>query len=74
MEAFFALEFDSQIMKKVFYVILSMLSFAASAQTTGSIVGKLLDREMNDEPLPFANILIKGTTRELPQTLMDYIG
>lgn len=71
MEAFFALEFDSQIMKKVFYVILSMLSFAASAQTTGSIVGKLLDREMNDEPLPFANILIKGTTKG---TTSDFDG
>ena len=34
----------------------------ASAQQTGSVVGKITDKEMNDEPLPFANVLIKGTT------------
>lgn len=31
--------------------------------TTGSIVGKITDKEMNDEPLPFANIFIKNTTK-----------
>jgi len=31
-------------------------------QNQGSIAGKLIDKEYNDEPLPFANILIKGTT------------
>ncbi|MBS9464019.1 TonB-dependent receptor [Flagellimonas sp. 389] len=30
--------------------------------TTGSIVGKLTDKELNNEPLAFANVLIKGTT------------
>ncbi len=34
-----------------------------SAQDTGSIAGKLTDKELNNEPLPFANILIKGTTK-----------
>lgn len=34
-----------------------------SAQDTGSIAGKLIDKENNDDPLPFANILIKGTTK-----------
>ena len=29
---------------------------------TGSIAGKLIDKEYNNEPLPFANVLIKGTT------------
>lgn len=33
-----------------------------SSQSTGSIAGVLTDQEMNGEPLPFANILIKGTT------------
>lgn len=28
----------------------------------GSIVGKLTDKELNNEPLAFANVLIKGTT------------
>ena len=44
--------------------LLSLLLFASafiSAQT-GSIVGKLTDQEYNNEPLPFANVLIKGTT------------
>lgn len=31
-------------------------------QNKGSIAGKLTDKEYNNEPLPFANILIKGTT------------
>ncbi len=34
-----------------------------SAQDTGSIAGNLTDKELNNEPLPFANILIKGTTK-----------
>ena len=58
-------------MKKALYVILFTLSLAASAQTTGTIVGKVTDREMNDEPLPFANILIKGTTKG---TTSDFDG
>ena len=41
-------------MKKALYVILFTLSLAASAQTTGAIKGLVTDREMNDEPLPFA--------------------
>ena len=40
-----------------------MATFAQlSAQETGSIAGKLIDKEVNDEPLAFANVLIKGTT------------
>ena len=31
-------------------------------ETTGSIVGKLTDKEMAGEPLPFANVIIKGTS------------
>ena len=46
---------------------LSLLAFQFSvifafAQETGGVVGKLLDAELNNEPLAFANILIKGTT------------
>ncbi len=29
----------------------------------GSIVGKVLDKEVNNDPLPFSNITIKGTTK-----------
>lgn len=37
----------------------------------GSIDGKLTDKEMNGEPLPFANVLIKGTSIG---TTTDYDG
>ena len=46
-------------------ITLLFLMFSATtlfAQNTGSIVGKLTDKEYNNDPLPFANILIKGTT------------
>lgn len=42
-----------------------------SAQQNGSIVGKLTDKELNNEPLPFANVLIKGTTKG---TTSDFDG
>lgn len=41
------------------------------AQETGSIVGILTDKEVNNEPLPFANVLIKGTTKG---TTTDFDG
>lgn len=41
------------------------------AQETGSIIGKLTDKEVNDEPLAFANVLIKGTTKG---TTSDFDG
>ena len=34
-----------------------------NGQETGSIVGTITDKEVNNEPLPFANVLIKGTTK-----------
>ncbi|WP_038532975.1 TonB-dependent receptor [Formosa agariphila] len=49
---------------KQFLIALVFLTTAFSySQDTGSIVGKLLDKEYNNEPLAFANILIKGTTK-----------
>lgn len=49
-------------MKK--YILLFTLFTTAIliGQTNGSIAGKLTDKEYNNEPLPFANIIIKGTT------------
>lgn len=46
------------------FVLLTILFFTSlgHAQTTGSIAGKLIDKEYNDEPLAFGNVLIKGTT------------
>lgn len=49
-------------MKRILIVILSLVTSLIYAQSTGSIVGKLTDKEFNNEPLAFANILIKGTT------------
>lgn len=49
-------------MKKYILVFLVLIPLFSIAQTTGSIVGKLIDKEYNDEPLAFANVLIKGTT------------
>ena len=43
----------------LFILFITAFSFA---QNTGSITGKLIDKEYNNEPLPFANILIKETT------------
>ncbi len=42
-----------------------------NAQSNGSIVGKIIDKEANNEPLAFANILIKGTTKG---TTSDFDG
>ena len=49
-----------------------LFSFAfLSAQETGSISGKLLDKDYNNNPLPFANVTIKGTTKG---TTSDFDG
>jgi outer membrane receptor protein involved in Fe transport len=50
-------------MRLLLFGLMFSLSFISLAQdNTGSIAGKLTDREMNDDPLPFANVLLKGTT------------
>ena len=33
------------------------------AAQTGSVVGQLTDKDYNNEPLPFANVIVKGTTK-----------
>lgn len=49
-------------MKKFLTVVLICFSAFAYSQGTGSIVGKLTDKDYNDEPLAFANVFIKGTS------------
>ncbi len=49
-------------MRNVFVLLALFYVTTIFSQETGSIVGKLTDKELNDEPLPFANVLIKGTT------------
>ncbi|MDP5105854.1 MAG: TonB-dependent receptor, partial [Polaribacter sp.] len=48
-------------MKKFLFIILLILSQVLSAQQ-GTLKGTLTDKETNNEPLPFTNVLIKGTT------------
>lgn len=48
-------------MKNFTYLLFALLSIATYAQN-GSVSGTLTDKEFNNEPLSFANILIKGTT------------
>lgn len=60
--SFFAANIYDQVMKYLLIVLALFFSSIISAQTTGSIAGKLIDKEYNDEPLAFGNVLIKGTT------------
>lgn len=52
----------NQIMKKFFTIIFLSFSALTFAQGTGSIVGVLTDKDYNNEPLAFANVIIKGTS------------
>ena len=50
-------------MRYLFIVIALLSVLLGNAQDSkGSLVGKLTDNELGNEPLPFANVLIKGTT------------
>ena len=49
-------------MKTIFKLLIFFFTVVTLAQESGSIVGKLTDTDYNNEPLPFANIFIKGTT------------
>ena len=48
-------------MKKILFIILLVLSQITTAQQ-GTLKGVISDKETNNEPLPFTNVLIKGTT------------
>ncbi|CAN5389012.1 TonB-dependent receptor [soil metagenome] len=51
-------------MRSIFLITALFFTALIYAQNPmkGSIAGKLLDKEMNGDPLPFANIIIKGTS------------
>ena len=49
-------------MKKVLFITLLVVSQIFVAQDKGTIKGLLTDKEANNEPLPFANIIVKGTS------------
>lgn len=50
-------------MKHILLTLLLFTSVFAYSQNTGTLVGKLTDKEYNNESLPFANIIIKGTAK-----------
>ncbi|MDD7887924.1 TonB-dependent receptor [Flavivirga sp. 57AJ16] len=58
-------------MKKILVLLAVLTATFSHAQSTGSVVGKLTDKEYNNEPLAFANIIIKGTTKG---TTSDFDG
>ena len=47
---------------KLNLLLLFLLFNLAGFSQTGTVTGVILDKEYNNEPLPFANITIKGTT------------
>ena len=49
-------------MKRLNLLFIIFVTAFTFAQNTGTIAGQLTDKEYNKEPLPFANILIKGTS------------
>jgi len=49
-------------MKKILTSVLFFCLCYINGQDLGSIVGTLTDKEVNNEPLAFANVLVKGTT------------
>ncbi|WP_027127512.1 TonB-dependent receptor [Gelidibacter mesophilus] len=49
-------------MKTILIALPFLFTTILSAQSKASIAGKLIDKEYNNEPLAFGNVLIKGTT------------
>ncbi|MDB2385027.1 TonB-dependent receptor [Polaribacter sp.] len=49
-------------MKKFLFLLFLTVATVTIAQEKGTLKGLVTDKEANNEPLPFANILIKGTT------------
>jgi TonB-dependent receptor len=49
-------------MKKILLITLLAFSQFMAAQDGGKLKGVLTDKETNNEPLPFANVIIKGTS------------
>ncbi len=49
-------------MRYSFFVAIFLLSINALSQSKGTVTGVITDKEFNNEPMPFANVQIKGTT------------
>jgi len=48
-------------MKLKLFILTLFISTLAFSQTKGTITGVLTDKDSNNETLPFANVLLKGT-------------
>ncbi len=52
------------MIKYIVSIFILLQVFTINAQESkGTIAGKILDKEYNEEPLAFANVIIKGTTK-----------
>lgn len=51
-------------MKSLFTIVLLAFSTLGFTQNTGIVVGKVMDNDVSNEPLIYANISIKGTAVE----------
>ncbi|OSY88724.1 TonB-dependent receptor [Tenacibaculum holothuriorum] len=49
-------------MKQLFLITFLFISSFILAQNKGTVTGIVTDKELDNEPLPFANVFIKGTT------------
>ena len=58
-------------MKYLLLVLTVILNLNIQAQEYGSVSGLLTDKEFNNEPLAFANVLVKGTSKG---TTSDFDG
>lgn len=58
---YFASKFKTQKMKLKFLFLTLFICIVGYAQDKGTIEGTLLDKDSGNKPLPFANVLIKGT-------------
>ena len=50
-------------MRRIFTFLILTITSISFGQELGSIVGKLTDKDSNNEPVPFANVIIKGTNK-----------
>ncbi|TAI47956.1 TonB-dependent receptor [Flagellimonas allohymeniacidonis] len=58
-------------MRTYLTLLFTFICISGFAQQSGGIVGKLTDKELNNDPLAFANVIIKGTTQG---TTSDFDG
>ena len=58
-------------MKRIFSILICLVSVISYSQEKGSIAGKITDKETGDQPLPFANVTIKNTSKG---TTSDFDG